>query len=144
MLLKWNLLLSCTSLLVIALLVRTRQFSLTPTAGVLSMSRTAPGLPLRQARVHHLALLPMVAALPETLDRRPTSRRFLKCGLLLLLLRVLCAHVPSLRIASGEPPIALGAHESINQCPLQVAGLACRLPEVLLHERDRPILRATH
>ncbi len=127
----------------IALLVRSREFALTPTAGVLSLPRTAPGLPLRQARVHHLALLLMVAALPETLDRRPTSRRFFEYGLLLLLFRVLRAHVPPLRIASGEPPIALGAHESIDQRPLQVAGLACRLPEVLLPERDRPILGAT-
>jgi hypothetical protein len=125
------------------LLARSREFSLTPTAAVLGMSRTAPGLPLRQARVHHLALLPVVAALPATLDRRPTSRRFLKCGLLLLLLRVLRAHVPPLRIASGEPPIALDTDESINHCPLQMAGLACRLPEVLLPERDRPILGAT-
>ena len=111
----------------IALLVRSREFTLTPNAGVPSMPRTAPGLPLRQARVHHLALLPMVAALPETLDRRPTSRRFFECGLLLLLLRVLRAHV----------------EKAIDQCPLQVAGLACRLPEVFLLERDRSILGAT-
>ena len=56
---------------------------------------------------------------------------------------MLRAQVPPLHIAGGEAPIALDADESINHRLLQVAGLACRLPEVLLPERDRPILGAT-
>ncbi len=56
---------------------------------------------------------------------------------------MLRVHVPPLRIACGEAPVAPAADEAIDHRPLQVAGLARGLPVVVLITTRRPILGAT-
>ncbi len=143
MLLRRILTLNFTSLLVIALLTSIWEFSLASYADVSRVWGTAPGLPHGQTRVHHLALLPVVAALPATLDGGHRSALLIKLFLPLLQLGVLSTHVRPLRTAGGEAPVAPAADEAIDQRPLQVAGLACGLPEVVLPTARRPVLGAT-
>ena len=45
---------------------------------------------------------------------------------------MLCPQVPQLRIPSGESPVTLAADEAIDHSPLEVAVLACGLPEPVL------------